>query len=214
VAPMVARYRRAAFAGSPREYRQLARRAQVRTRAGEGRCLRTAKLGATASLAGKDVTLSDDGLRRRCRPDASTRVRPIDTGGAGGDRVVDARVRPHDPMTPDQASHPMRPLRFATVAIPVALILAAVAPSTAASPAAGVAVPIRRADVALPAPTANVGLVAPTTTVGLPTSTPNAATPIVDRASTFARASEIHRIRTHFDSVLTELAERDVSTLL
>ena len=73
----------------------------------------------------------------------------------------------------------MHPLRFAAVAIPVALFLSAVGPSDAARPE------LRPAGV----------------------------TPIVDRAATFARSIEIHRIRVHFDSVLTELAERDVSTL-
>ena len=105
-------------------------------------------------------------------------------GTAGAtEPVTGAAIPGSDSMTPDPVSHPMRPLRFAAVAIPVALILSAVAPSSAARPerpATGVATGAAR---------------------------------IVDRTATFARAGEIHRIRVHFDSVLTELAARDVAGL-
>ncbi len=77
-------------------------------------------------------------------------------------------------------------LPFAAVALPVALILSAVAPSSAATG------------------TANRPSIVPITNVGKP---------IVDRAATFARAAEINRIRVHFDSVLTELGARDVHAL-
>ena len=89
----------------------------------------------------------------------------------------------------------MRPLHVAAVAIPLVLVLSAVAPSGAARP--------RDAGVEAVTPSS-----APR-----PGNAAAEAAPIVDRNATLARANEIHRIRVHFDSVLTELTTRDVRAL-